>query len=219
METRRRLRMPLTPREAIELQQRLRHHVLRKGTVRPRTVAGVDVAFAGGRARAAVVVTRDLEPVEQATAEAPLAFPYVPGLLSFRELPAILAAWRKLTAVPDVAIVDGQGYAHPRRLGIASHLGILLDRPTIGCAKSRLVGTHEEPPPGRGAWSPLVHHDEVIGAALRTQHGRGVVFVSVGHRLTLACAIRIILACAPRYRLPDPQRFADQLSKGRALAR
>jgi deoxyribonuclease V len=213
METRGRLHVPLTPREAIRLQERLRDRVVRTGSLRPRLVAGADVSERGDRARAAIVVTRDLETVEEATSEGPVPFPYIPGLLSFREIPSLLEAWRKVKIRPDVVIVDGQGTAHPRRLGIASHLGLLIDVPTIGCAKSLLVGRYEEPGPERGAWSPLVDRGETIGAALRTQDGRSVVYVSVGHRISLAAAIRVVLACAPRYRLPEPQRLADRLSK------
>ena len=213
MEARGRFRVPLTPREAAEVQLRLRGRVLRTGAVRPRLVAGADVSVKGDVARAAVVVLQDLEPVEEVAVERRVTFPYVPGLLSFRELPPLLAAWRKVKTRPDVVIVDGQGYAHPRRFGLACHLGVLLDLPTIGCAKSRLTGEYEEPPPPRGAWTPLVDKGEVIGAALRTQHGRNVVYVSIGHRVTLVTAIRVVLACAPRYRLPEPQRLADQLSK------
>jgi len=205
--------MPVTPREAAELQLRLRGRVIRAGSVRPRLVAGVDVSVKGDVARAAVVILRDLEPVEEVAVERRVGFPYVPGLLSFRELPPLLAAWKRVKTVPDVLIVDGQGYAHPRRFGLACHLGVLLDLPAIGCAKSRLIGEHEDPPPGRGAWTPLVDGGEVIGAALRTRHGRNVVYVSIGHRVTLAAAIRVVLACAPRYRLPEPQRLADQLSR------
>lgn len=205
--------MQMTPREARELQERLRGRVIRTGSVSPRVVAGVDVSEKDGIARAAVVVLRDLEPVEEATAELPVEFPYVPGLLSFRELPPLLAAWKKLNARPDAVIVDGQGYAHPRRFGLACHLGVLLGLPAIGCAKSRLIGEYEEPPAPRGSWSPLTDRGERIGAALRTQDGRNVVFVSIGHKVSLAAAIRVVLACSPRYRLPDPQRLADQLSK------
>lgn len=218
MEARGRIRMPVTPREAAELQARLRDRVVRSGSLRARTVAGVDVSEKDGTARAAVVVLRHLEPVEEAVAEMPIAFPYVPGLLSFRELPPILEAWKNLRTKPDVVIVDGQGYAHPRRFGLACHLGVLLDLPAIGCAKSRLVGEHAVPPPERGAWTPLVDEGEVIGAALRTQPGRNVVYVSIGHRVTLQSAIRVVLECAPRYRLPEPQRLADRLSRLRTPA-
>jgi deoxyribonuclease V len=189
--------------------------VVRTGRVEPRLVAGADVSEKDGSARAAIVVVRDLEPVEEATAEQPVRFPYVPGLLSFREIPPLLAAWRKLRTRPDVVIVDGQGYAHPRRFGLACHLGVLLGLPTLGCAKSRLIGEFEEPGPQRGSWTPLRDRGETIGAALRTQDRTNVVYVSIGHRITLAGSIRVVLACAPRYRLPEPQRLADQLSRMR----
>jgi deoxyribonuclease V len=213
MEIHGRYRAPDTPRDARELQERLRDRVIRTGDVAPRVVAGVDVSEKDGVARAAIVVTRGLEPIEEISTEQPIAFPYVPGLLSFRELPPLLSAWKKLQTRPDVVIVDGQGYAHPRRFGLACHFGILVDLPTIGCAKSRLIGAYDEPAAERGSWSPLVDREETVGAALRTQDGRNVVYVSTGHRISLASAIRVILACAPKYRLPEPQRLADRLSK------
>jgi deoxyribonuclease V len=212
-----RVRMPVTPREAREFQVRLRDRVIRRGSVRPRLVAGVDVSEKDGRARGAVVVTRDLEIVEQVTSDVPLTFPYVPGLLSFRELPALLAAWKRLKTRPEAVIVDGAGYAHPRRFGLACHFGILVGLPTVGCAKSWFIGDYDEPAAARGSWSPLMDGDETIGAVLRTQDGRNAVYVSIGHKVSLATSIRIILDCAPKYRLPDPQRFADQLSKKRSL--
>lgn len=205
--------MQVTPREARELQERLRSRVVRSGSLEPRVVAGVDVCEKDGLARAAIVVCRDLEPIEEVTAELPIDFPYLPGLLSFRELPPLLAAWRKLRTRPEAVIVDGQGYAHPRRFGLACHFGVLVDLPTVGCAKSWLIGDHDEPARARGAWTPLEDGGETIGAALRTQDGRNIVYVSIGHRLSLATAVRIVLSCAPKYRLPDPQRFADHLSK------
>lgn len=208
-------RVPRTPREARAIQERLRDRVIPRGRVRPRTVAGFDVSERDGVARAAIVVTKDLEPVEETVVEGPIPFPYVPGLLSFREIPPLLAAWKKIRSVPDVVIVDGQGYAHPRRFGLACHLGVLLDLPTLGCAKSRLIGAYEEPASGRGSWKPMRHDGETIGAALRTQDGRNVVYVSIGHRISLAGAVRVVLACAPKFRLPEPQRFADRLSKQR----
>lgn len=203
----------MTPHEAVEIQLRLRDRVVGSGAVHPRLVAAADVGVRGDRARAAVVVLRNLEPVERVTAETPVTFPYVPGLLSFRELPPLLAAWKKVKSVPDVILVDGQGRAHPRRFGLACHLGVLLDLPTIGCAKSRLVGTHEDPPPRRGAWAPLVDGGEVVGAALRTRAACRVVYVSIGHRVSLESAIRVVMDCSPRYRIPEPQRLADRLSK------
>ncbi|HXG60095.1 MAG TPA: deoxyribonuclease V [Planctomycetota bacterium] len=218
MEARRRFRVPLTAAEAVEIQNRLRDRVVREGDVPAGTVGGADVSERAGIARAALVVTRNLVPVEEVAVETPVRFPYIPGLLSFREIPALLKAWEKLRARPDVLIVDGQGIAHPRRFGIASHLGVLLDQPSIGCAKSRLIGRYEEPPPERGAWTPLVDRGEVIGAAVRTRTGRRVVFVSIGHRVSLAAAIRVVLDCTPRYRLPEPQRLADRLSRSAQAA-
>jgi deoxyribonuclease V len=174
-------------------------------------VAGVDVAFPGGdEARAAVVVDRfpDLEPEQTVVADQPVTFPYVPGLLSFREAPAIVAACRRLTVVPDLVVVDGQGIAHPRRLGIASHLGLILDLPTIGCAKSLLVGHHAPVGESRGDWSPVVDHDEVIGAAVRTRPGAKPVYASIGHRIGFEEMIRWVLELSRGYRLPIPQRQA-----------
>lgn len=213
MGRRRSFRVPATASEAIEIQKRLRDRVVRKGGVVPRLVAGADVSYKGDVARAVFVVLRGLEVVEQVVVDEPVPFPYIPGLLSFREIPPLLSAWKKLKTMPDVILVDGQGIAHPRRLGIASHLGLVLDVPTIGCAKSRLCGEHEEPGPGRGAWTPLRHRGETVGAALRTRDRCNVVYVSTGHRVGLENAISVVLACAPRYRLPEPQRLADHLTK------
>jgi deoxyribonuclease V len=141
------------------------------------------------------------------------SFPYIPGYLSFREGPAILAAFRKMTTLPDLLLFDGQGIAHPRRAGIASHLGVLLNIPTIGCAKSRLVGESEKPAPEKGAWSPLYYKDEVVGAVLVTRSGCKPLFISPGHLITLQEAIKVVLHLTPRFRLPEPIRAADSLSK------
>ncbi|MBI3854865.1 MAG: deoxyribonuclease V [Planctomycetes bacterium] len=206
-------RVPATAAEAIGIQKRLRDRVVRKGALKPRLVAGADVSYKNDVARAVFVVMRDLEPIEQVIVTEPVPFPYIPGLLSFREIPPLLSAWRKLKTRPEVIIVDGQGIAHPRRLGIASHLGLVLGVPTIGCAKSRLCGEHDEPGAKRGSWTPLVHKGETVGAALRTRDGCNVVYVSTGHLIGLESAISVVLACAPRYRLPEPQRLADQLTK------
>jgi deoxyribonuclease V len=213
MKVRRKFPTPASPSEAIEIQKKLRDQVVRKGSLRPRIVAGADVSYKGDVARAVFVVMRDLELLEKVVVDERVPFPYIPGLLSFREIPPLLSAWKQVRTRPDVIIVDGQGIAHPRRLGIASHLGLVLDVPTIGCAKSRLCGEHEEPPPERGSWSPLVHKGEQVGAALRTRDGCNVVYVSTGHRIGLQSAISVVLACAPRYRLPEPQRLADHLTK------
>ena len=211
-----RFRVPASPAAARRVQERLRHLVVRRGEPKADLVAGVDVSEKADVARAAIVVLdRRLQVVEEVAVERPVPFPYVPGLLSFREIPSLLVAWRRLRSRPGLVVVDGQGTAHPRRFGIASHFGVLIDLPTIGSAKSLLVGEYAEPARERGAWSALVHRNETIGAALRTQEGRGVVFVSTGHRISLRSALRWILRLAPSYRLPEPQRLADRLSKRR----
>ncbi len=152
----------------------------------------------------------EFEHVETVTAQQETRFPYIPGLLSFREAPVCLEAVAKLGQPPDLFMIDGQGVAHPRRLGLASHLGLFFDKPTIGCAKSRLIGKFEEPGAERGAWSPLRDGEETIGAVVRTRSRVKPVFVSVGHKCTLEDAIRITLACATRYRIPEPTRLAHQ---------
>lgn len=155
---------------------------------------------------------------EQAVAEQHIAmrwltFPYIPGLLSFREAPAVIAALRKLHTHPDVLLYDGNGFAHPRRFGSACHIGVLANLPTIGCAKSRLIGSHAEPSRKRGSSTSLVDNGQVIGSVLRTQDGVRPVYVSIGHRMDLLTAERIVLQCAPQYRLPEPLRLADQLAR------
>jgi deoxyribonuclease V len=180
-----------------------------------RRVAGADAHYAGAHVWAAVVTMTfaDLAPVESALIRRALVFPYVPGLLSFREAPAILACLQRLPERPDLLLIDGQGLAHPRRFGLACHVGVLADLPTIGVAKSRLVGTHEEPGIERGAWSPLVDRGETVGAVLRTRRGVRPVYVSVGHRVSLETAIDLVLRCTGRFRLPEPIRAADRLSR------
>ena len=170
-----------------------------------------------GKARAVVVIDSypDLTPVETETAEISLTFPYVPGLLSFREMPAVVAALQKVATPPDLLIVDGQGIAHPRYLGIASHVGLVLDRPTIGCAKSILVGRHEPVGEQFGDWQPLLYKGEVVGAALRTRPRAKPVYVSIGNRISLESAIEWVLACCRGYRLPVPQRQADRLASSK----
>ncbi|MCC7413059.1 MAG: deoxyribonuclease V [Gammaproteobacteria bacterium] len=207
----------VTPKQAIGIQQQLRSRVRAVDERAPvRYVAGVDVGFEDGGtvARAAVVVLAwpSLVEVEHAIARRPVAFPYVPGLLSFREIPVVLAALRRLHLRPDLVLCDGQGYAHPRRFGIACHLGVLLDWPTVGVAKSLLVGTHAPLPVARGRWRALRADGEIIGAALRTRTGVRPVYVSVGHRVSLRTALRFVLGCAPRYRLPETTRAAHFLA-------
>jgi deoxyribonuclease V len=206
----------LTPRQAVAVQKQL--SVLVRQITPPtelRLVAGLDAAFsADGRYCLAAVVlwdTHDQEVVEQHTARRRLSFPYIPGLLSFREAPALLTVLRQLKRVPDLLMCDGHGLAHPRRFGIACHLGVLCEMPAIGCAKSRLVGAHLEPAPLRGARVPLLDRDQVLGTVVRTQTNTKPVYVSVGHLIDLATAEKIVLDCAARYRLPEPTRLADRL--------
>jgi len=207
----------LSPAEARALQAELAPRVEladRFGAI--ALVAGIDIGFEGGGAitRAAVAVLRlaDLALIEQAIARRPTVFPYVPGLLSFREIPAALDALATLASAPDLLLCDGQGFAHPRRFGLACHLGWLLDVPSIGVAKSRLIGRYTEPAAERGAATPLLDEDQVIGTALRARAGVKPVFVSIGHRVGLASATRLALACTGRYRLPEPTRHAHRLA-------
>ncbi|MDD3643530.1 MAG: deoxyribonuclease V [Candidatus Krumholzibacteria bacterium] len=209
----------ITPSEAIALQKRLRRSVSRRWDGRPvRLVGAADVHFPGrGRSRAALVIMTfpGLETVESIAADSPTAFPYIPGLLSFREIPPILEAWKRLERIPDLLLCDGHGTAHPRGLGFASHLGLVLDLPTIGCAKSHLFGAFEEPGPERADRSPVRDRSgRTIGSVLRTRAGVRPVFVSTGHRIDLRTAVRFVLACSPRHRIPIPLRLAHQ-SAGR----
>lgn len=211
----------VTPDEARRIQSDLRRRISREDAVALpdiRVVAGVDNGYLGRvvptTAYAAIVVLSfpELEVIETAIGEAEIDFPYVPGLLSFREAPAILDAWRQVTIAPDVVLFDGHGYAHPRRIGIAAHLGLVIDRPSIGCAKSRLVGEFEEPARLFGATTPLVHRGETVGMAVRTRPRHAPLFVSPGHRLSLATAVAIALACCREGRfLPEPTHLAHDL--------
>jgi deoxyribonuclease V len=207
----------VTPEQARDIQNGLRQRVLTTPCPGPlRTVVGVDVGVRGGVARAAVVVLSypELATMERAVIDMPVTFPYVPGLLAFRECPAVLRAFEKLHLDPDLIIVDGQGLAHPRRFGIACHLGVLLDRPTIGCAKSRLIGTFEAPALPAGSWAPLWDAGETIGAVLRTRDGASPLFVSIGHKVDLETAIRLVLSCCRGRRLPETTRLAHQAASG-----
>jgi len=211
----------LTPREAIALQGELAQRINLGDEHGPfGMVGGIDVGIKGSLARAAVVVLTlpSLEIVEQVFSERPVAFPYVPGLLSFREAPVILDALARLRCVPDVLMFDGQGRAHPRRMGLATHVGVLLDHPAIGCAKSRLCGSHEEPGPDRGSRTWLRDGEEIIGAVVRTRTRVKPLFVSVGHRVSLGTAIDTVLRCGSGYRLPEPTRRAHRLASGKAPA-
>ncbi len=210
----------MTPAEAKAIQQRLRGRVVDRDSVgKIRLVAGVDVGFerGGKRTRAAVVALSfpALEPRSEAVATLPTNFPYVPGLLSFREIPAIISALEQLDELPQLILCDGQGYAHPRRFGLACHLGVLTDIPTVGVAKSRLIGTHGRVPKTRGRWVALMDGDETIGAVLRTRKGVKPVFVSVGHRVGLDSAVELVMKCVTRYRLPETTRAADRLASAK----
>jgi len=207
----------VSPDEAKAIQTRLAS----EGEATPlpddvETVAGVDVSIRDDTAQAAVAVLRlpDLSVVDEAIHRCAVPFPYVPGLLSFRETPAVLPALDRLSVVPDVLMTDSHGRAHPRRFGFACHLGVLLDRPTLGVAKSILVGTPAgDLPPEKGGRVPLVDEDETIGCVLRTRTEVNPVYVSVGHRLTLKDAVALTLDCSPRYKIPEPTREAHRLSR------
>lgn len=179
---------------------------------RVRCVAGADVSTGGDTAYATVAVLSfpDLSPVEVQGFEAPLAFPYVPGLLSFREIPSVAGALERVETPVDAVIFDAQGLAHPRRMGLASHMGLFLNVPTVGCAKSRLVGEYEEPGTEKGSATDLVHRGEVVGRVVRTRTGVSPVFVSVGNRVDLESAVELVLACCTKYRLPETTRHAHR---------
>ena len=203
----------LSPEEAIALQKRLAGRVVARNELgQVRHVGGVDVGFPGGgdvtRAAIAVLTFPELQVVDVAVAEVPTTFPYIPGLLSFREVPGVLAAWERLRVRPDVLIVDGQGYAHRRRFGIACHLGVWLDVPSVGSAKSLLVGGHADPGEEKGETAELIHRGELIGAVVRTRRGVKPLYVSIGHKVDLPTAVKLVLDCCTRYRLPEPQRRA-----------
>jgi deoxyribonuclease V len=208
---------PARVEEARAIQEVLRRRVVtcdRLGRI--RRVAGVDASYEhrSGRVCAAVAVLAlpELAHVEHVVVRRKARFPYLPGYLSFREAPAVLAALEKLRCAPDLLLCDGQGYAHPRRFGLACHLGLLADLPSIGVAKSLLVGTHGDVPEQKGGWAPLVQQGEVIGAVLRTRAGVRPLYVSIGHRISLETAIARVIACTPRYRLPEPIRQAHRLA-------
>jgi deoxyribonuclease V len=205
----------VSPQEALALQKQLADQVVKETKLgRVATVTGVDASYRDGLARAAVVTLSypDLAVVAYATATRPVDFPYMPGLLSFREGPAVLDALAKLTTTPDLLIFDGQGLAHPRRFGLACHIGLLVDIPTIGCAKSRLCGRYAEPGPERGDFAWLTDQGETIGAVVRTRPKVKPVFVSIGHRVDLPTSIDYVLRCCQGYRLPETTRWADRVA-------
>jgi deoxyribonuclease V len=208
----------VTPSEAIRIQKDLREKVIIKGKLANiRYAAGVDVSTRKNEAIAAVAVLNlsNLNLCEYAVTVRPVEFPYIPGLLSFREIPAILDALNKLSISPEVLLCDGQGIAHPRRLGLASHLGILTDKPCIGVAKSRLIGSHDIIPLKKGKWVPLLDKEEIIGAVLCTRDNVKPLYISIGHKLDLITAIEIVMRCVSRYRLPETTRWAHRLAGGR----
>ncbi len=209
----------VSPAQALDIQRSLAAQVTRSSQVTtPRFIAGVDISAANaqGMATGAVVILEypELRVVETQVAQGRPNFPYVPGLLSFRESPLTLAACEKLTITPDLILVDGQGIAHPRRLRLASHLGLFLDTPTIGCAKSLLCGQHEEPGAEPGSYTEVVDRGKTIGAALRTKPGVKPVYVSIGHKVDLETVIYWVMKCCRDYRLPEPTRLAHLAAGG-----
>ena len=212
----------VTARKAREIQERLRPRLEQAWDGRPvRTVAAADVGFPDKStvlAAVAVLTYPDLEVMETRVVKQHCAFPYVPGLLAFREAPALLAALGRLTGVPDLLVCDAHGYAHPRKMGLASHVGILLDLPSIGCAKSLLCGSFGRLSKRRGSRSPILEAGETIGAAVRTRDGVQPVYVSVGHRIDLATAIDFVLRMGSGFRIPEPLRLAHRLSIGERVA-
>ncbi|MEL7241272.1 MAG: deoxyribonuclease V [Cyanobacteria bacterium J06643_5] len=211
----------LTTTEAKIIQEELRKEVITEDKFAEpvKYVAGVDMGFEAdgtiSRAAVAVLSFPDLQLQEQTIAKRPTTFPYIPGFLSFREIPAVLDALQKINTIPDIILCDGQGLAHPRRLGIACHLGVILDMPTIGVAKSWLIGDYEEVSQKKGSWKPLIHNNETIGAVLRTRANVKPLYVSSGHRISLPTAIDYVLRCTPKYRLPETTRIADKLASNR----
>ncbi len=208
----------VTSEEAKRLQNELRPQVISTDQFgRINTVAGVDIGLKKDTAIASVVVLSfpELQVVDSVVTASPVRFPYIPGLLSFREIPPLLTAFDQLQTAPDLIIVDGQGIAHPRRFGLASHLGLILDKPTIGCAKSRLCGQYNEPDSEQGAYTYLKDKGEVIGTAVRTRTNVRVVYVSIGHRISLDSARMLTLACCRGYRLPETTRHAHNAASGK----
>lgn len=205
--------------QALDIQRRLAAQVSRSNEVGvPRFIAGVDISVDKGQgvATGAVVVLKypELGVLETKVVNDKLNFPYIPGLLSFREAPLILATCQKLTVAPDLILVDGQGIAHPRRMGLASHIGLWLNSPTIGCAKSLLCGTHQVPGTEPGSYAEVVDHGEIIGAALRTKLGTKPIYVSIGHKIDLPTAIHWVMECCRGYRIPEPTRLAHLAAGG-----
>jgi len=208
----------VSPKEAVEIQKRLAEKLILRGPLKaPRVVAGADVSFdkeSPARAYAGVVLMDfpSLEPIAEFTHRELVQFPYIPGLLSFREAPALLNLFKRVSPCPDLCFYDGHGIAHPRRFGLASHIGLFLNRPAVGCAKSKLVGAYIEPGKEKTAYSPLIDKENrTIGAALRTRDNCKPVFISAAHKISLENAIDLTLACVGRYRIPEPTRRAHNL--------
>jgi deoxyribonuclease V len=211
-------RWDITPEEAIQIQKDLRDRIVLKWDKRDVSmIGGVDISIKPEVARAAIVVIRysDLTPLEAVVADTPLVFPYIPGLLSFREGPAVLAAWAKLHVKPELLMFDGQGIAHPRGIGIASQMGLWLNRPTIGVAKSKLYGRHEEVGPARGDKAELVDRKgNLIGHVLRTKEKTKPLYISPGHLIDVEHSTKFVLSCSAGYRLPEPTRWAHKVAGG-----
>ena len=211
----------LTPEEAIRVQKGFRERLVLTWDERPiTTIAGVDVSIKTDVARAAIVVLSypDLTPIEAAVEDAPLVFPYIPGLLAFREGPAVLAAWQKLQSKPDLLMLDGQGIAHPRGMGIASLMGLWLERPTIGVAKSRLHGLHSEVGSARGDRVDLLDKNKnIIGSVLRAREKTNPLYISPGHLMDVEHATQFVINCLAGYRLPEPTRWAHNVAGGKPL--
>ncbi len=211
---------PTTVEEAVTIQNQLQPEVITEDQLgEVMYVAGVDVGFeedyAISRAAVAVLSFPDLQLVEYAIARRATTFPYIPGFLSFREVPVVLDALEQVSTIPDLILCDGQGIAHPRRFGLACHLGVLTDMPTIGVAKSLLVGKHDELPVEKGSWQPLHYREEIVGAVVRSRTAVRPLYVSPGHRVSLNTAIDYTLRCTTKYRLPETTRWADKLASDR----
>ena len=207
----------VAPKEAVAIQRELAVKVREEPLqTSARTVAGIDVSIRGDMAQAAIAVVQlpELELIDQAIYRCEVPFPYIPGLLSFREMPAVLPALEQLATRPDVLMTDSQGLAHPRRFGLACHLGVLLDWPALGVAKTRLTGRFSDLGEDKGRRAELIDRNETVGVALRSRARTNPVYVSIGHRITLDDAVQLTLACCPRYKIPEPTRLAHKLSRG-----
>lgn len=208
----------ISPKEAILLQQKLRKQVILEDRIgEVRIIAGTDVSYDAkvkqARAVVALLSFPDLSLISHTTATMASPFPYIPGLLSFREVPPLIECFKQLESKPDLILCDGHGFAHPRRFGLACHLGVLFDIPSIGVAKRILVGEHEPIPQTRGAWKPLFQEGEIIGAAVQSRPNTKPIYVSIGHRISLGTSIELLMKCTTRYRLPETTRWAHRLSK------